>query len=52
MEKIMEKKKFREKKSFYQVRHYRLSDRNADWLKTKKGGTWNRTFDKLRRINK
>ena len=46
------KTKFREKKSFYPVRHYRLSDKIANWLNENKKGTWNFTFNQLKRVNK
>ena len=35
------------KKSFYKVKHFRLSDENYKKLKKLKKGTWNHTFDQL-----
>ena len=33
-------KKFRPKKSFHNVRHFRLSDQTYEWLLANKKGTW------------
>lgn len=42
-------KEKKEKKSFYPVRHYRLSKENKEWLEKIKKGTWNHTFNLLRK---
>lgn len=41
------KTEIKEKKSFYKVRQFRLSDKNYEQLKKIKRGTWNYTFNNL-----
>lgn len=41
----------KQKKQFYQKRQFRLSDENYEWLLLIKKGTWNHTFNKLRKEN-
>lgn len=39
----------KEKKSFHPVRHFRLSKENMDWLEKMKRGTWNHTFNQIKK---
>lgn len=39
----------KEKKSFHPVRHFRLSQENMDWLEKIKKGTWNHTFNQVKK---
>lgn len=44
-------KNMKEKKRFYKKRQFRLSDENYLWLTNIKKGTWNHTFNNLRKGN-
>lgn len=38
----------KKKKSFYNVKQFRISEENYKWLISIKKGTWNNTFTNLR----